>query len=116
MTGYLQNLLKREVTNFLSTCVQKFTVLIWVNLESGKKTRKNFFFKRDILKKKRQQFNKDQKLHSKWILNFLTDILSILRTFQYTCRIEPSDYHLFFLYHMIIPINNPSRMYGFQIR
>ena len=28
---------KREVINFLPTCVQRFTMLIWVKFESGKK-------------------------------------------------------------------------------
>ena len=41
--------------NFLLTCVKKFTVLIWVKFESGKKTRKSFFFKRDISKKKKKK-------------------------------------------------------------
>ena len=48
---HFKNLFKREVINFLSTCVQKFAVLIWVKFESGKKTSKSFFFKTDILKK-----------------------------------------------------------------
>ena len=38
-----------ELINFLSTSVQKFTVLVWVKFES----RKSFFFKRDIKKKKK---------------------------------------------------------------
>ena len=104
----------------LSTCAHKFTVLIRVIFESRKKT-KNFLFKRDILKKnktkktkKNYQFNKDKRLFSKWILCFFIDILSTLHSFRYTSRIEPSDYHLFFLYHIIIPINNPSRRYGFK--
>ena len=41
--GHLKNLFKREVTNFLSTCVQKFTVLLYVKFESGKKNKKKFF-------------------------------------------------------------------------
>ena len=49
---------------------------------------------------------------------FFIDILSILHSCLYTCRINPlsSLYHHFFLYHMIIPINNPSGIYGFEIR
>ena len=113
--GHFINLLKREVTNFLSICTQKFTVFIWVKFKSGKKSKKSFFLKRDILKKKKQ-FSKDKKLFPKWILNSFRDILSILHSFRYTCRIEPSDYHLFFLYHIIIPIKNPSRMYKLQFR
>ena len=62
----LSNLCKREVTNFLSKCVQKFTVPIWVKFESEKTA--------------------------------------------------SSDYHLFFFYHMIIPMNNPFCMYRFQMR
>ena len=50
--GHFINLLKREVTNFLSICTQKFTVFIWVKFKSGKKSKKSFFLKRDILKKK----------------------------------------------------------------
>ena len=66
--------------------------------------------------KKYWQFNKCKKLFSTWMLNFFIDILSILHSFRHTCRVEPFDYHLFSLYHLIIPINNPSRIYGFQIR
>ena len=36
---------------FLPICVQKLVVFIWFKFESGKKTRKSFFFKREILKK-----------------------------------------------------------------
>ena len=50
-----------------------------------------------IFWKKYQQFNQDKKLFSKWILEFFIDIVSILHSFWYTCRIEPSDYHLIFL-------------------
>ena len=39
-----------------------------------------------------------------------------VHSLRYTCRIEPSEYHLFFLYQIITPINNSSRKYGFQIR
>ena len=43
--GYLWNLFKKEVINFLSTCV--YLGYIW----KQKKARKRFFYKRDILKK-----------------------------------------------------------------
>ena len=39
-----------SITFSVNMC-PKFTVLLWVKFESGKKTRKFFFFKRDILKK-----------------------------------------------------------------
>ena len=35
--GHFKNLFKREVINFLSTFVQKFTVLIWVKFEVERK-------------------------------------------------------------------------------
>ena len=37
--------------NFLSKCVLKFTLLVWIKFEREKKERKFFFFKTDILKK-----------------------------------------------------------------
>ena len=43
--GHLQNLFKREVMNFLSTCVRKLTLLIWVKFESGKKQANAFCLK-----------------------------------------------------------------------
>ena len=107
--GHLWNLFKREVINSLSTCVQKFTVLLWVKIEIGKK--KQVFSLKEIFWKKYQRFNKDKKIFSKWFLNFFIDILNILHSVWYTCRIQPSDYDLFFLYHMIsishVWVSNP---------
>ena len=36
------------MVNVLSTCVQKFTVLIWVKFESGKKDKKKLKDIRDV--------------------------------------------------------------------
>ena len=88
------NLFKREVIIFLKTCVQKFTVFIWLKFESGKKNKKRFFFKRDILKKNTNKLTRIKN-------SFFTDTLRILHRFRYTFRIEPSGYHLFFLYHRL---------------
>ena len=40
--------------NFLLTCVKKFTVLIWVKFESGKKQEKVFSLK-EIFRKKEKK-------------------------------------------------------------
>ena len=113
--GHFINLLKREVTNFLSICTQKFTVFIWVKFKSGKKSKKSFFLKRDILKKKNNLARiKNYSLNG---FSIVSEISSAFCTASdIPAELNPLTYHLFFLYHIIIPIKNPSRMYKFQFR
>ena len=75
----MYNLLEREVINFLSTCVQKFTLFIWVKFESGKKTRNSCLFKWDILKKNTNNLTrtKNNYLNRFWIFSYIFSLFFI---------------------------------------
>ena len=75
----------------------------------GKKSKKKFFFKRYILKSDTNNLTRIKKLFSKWILN-------PQHSAHLPIYLQNWTFWLSSLYHVIIPINSPSCIYGFQIR